>query len=681
MIAVTFNAVTAYLIDDAPNWQTAVTLEAAIPASYERGLTGRETRRPTGDTLRLACNFTSLLTSLPAIAKLRNALQAMSVENVLCPCWPAGFVGGATPPVTAAYYAAFNADGTFNSIQPASALPLALFAYPLMVGILAQSPAPIMLSGGVMSVDFKFTENGNYPLAPAAFAAPNGLNAAGGMRPLFPFLPEWTTKPNSGDSEQDITRQPLGAQRTLATAYYTQRGRRTVKQTFLLQNADAWNLLAFFISMGGEQNNFWLGAALNEAHLAVNLGAADGTLTVDNGAALGTNSFILLGDGLNRVPLVVNSVAGNVWTLAAAANEAFLVGRTTIESLVLARFDLLKLKLNFRSPILADCQIQFKELPWETNAVAGETYGTTMGALPVTASFFQFTMTTPSGATNWYFTSYERNLSDGVNNWLSAPMEYDSITDTADLKRNKTSIKSRNFTGNPLSLLFPFSLEWPLMVQIFEGDVTPGASTVANLRCYFYGEVGNAQLEPPFITADCQTLSHIFDRQLPRRLYQQPDNWCLFETANGLLPANWQWNAVVVSYNAATSTLVVGTLTTANAYGAALGSLPADVTAVHFFAAGYLIVTAASGGKQQVRMIGDSTAPAAGQITLYLATPFAIAPSVGDVINLFPGYDGQATTAKNKFNNYQSKFGGFPFIPVGNPTVMRITQPSGGGKK
>ncbi len=679
MIPVTFNAVTAYLLDDLPDWSTKVVLEAMLPASsLDRSLTGRETRRATGDTLRLSCKFTATISSLPAIATLRNSLQALNVQNVLCPLWPGGFVAGELPAVTTAYYALFNNDGSFASIQPAAALPFASAAFPLMVGILTDKVDPQLLSGGALSVTFKFSDNGNYPVTLPAFAAPAGLTATGGAgaRPLFPFLPDWSTLPNSGDSEQDITRRQIGNVRTLATAYYAQRGRRTCTQAFTLAGNDAFNLLAFFVGMGGEANNFWLGVALNEANLAANLGAADTSLTVDNGAALGTNAFVLLGDGVNRVPLVVDSVAGNTWNLHAAPGTAFVAGRTTIESLVLARFDVLKLTLNFSSPVVADCKVQFKELPWETNAVAGETYGTTMGALPPTASFFKYTMTTPSGTTSWYFTGYERNLSDGVNNWLSAPMEFDAITDTADLKRNETTITSRNFNGNPLALLFPLALEWPLMLQIFEGDVNVGASTVSNLRAYFYGEVGEADLEPPFITSKCATLSHIFDRQIPRRLYQRTDNWCLFETANGLTPADWQWNAAVVSYDAPSATLVIGSLTQQTP-----GNALSNATPAHWFAAGYLVITAAADSSQQVRMIGDNTAVAGGHTTIHLATPLKSAPTAGDVVNLFPGYDGQASTALTKFNNFQTKFGGFPFMPTGNPTVLRITQPTGGGKK
>ena len=671
MISVTFNSVTAFLLDDQPNWDSVFTVEASLPAMYERGLTGRESRRPTGDTLRLSCKFTALLTSPAAITTLRNSLQALNTQNVLCPFWPAGFVAGGTPLVTAAFYALFNANGSFNSIQPASALPFALTAYPLMVGILSDKFDPQPLNGGVLQADYEFTENGNYPLTPATFAAPAGLTAAGGVRPLFPFLAEWSTLPHSGNSEQDITRKQIGALRSLATAYYNQRGRRAVEQSFTLQNADAFNLLRFFSDMGGEQNNFWLGACINEANLTANLASGGTSLTVDNGAALGTNSFVLLGNGVVRVPLVVSSVAGNTWNLLAAPGTAFNAGATTIESLVLARFNVEKLIISFTSPTLATSTVKFMELPWETNAVAGETYGTTMGALPATATFFQFAMTTPSITTTWYFTSFERNLSDGTHTWLSAPMEFDAINETADLKRNDTTITSRNFSGNPLALLFPLALEWPLMIQIFEGDINPASSTVSNLRCYFFGEVGSADLEPPFIMAKCSTLSHIFDRLLPRRLFQRSDNFCLFETANGLLPANWQWNAAVVGYTAATATLIIGTITSSN--GATL--------AAHYFAAGYLIVTSATGGAQQVRMVSDSTAVVAGQITIYLSTPLTTAPTVGDVVNIFPGYDGQAATAATKFSNYQQKFGGFPFMPVGNPTVLRITQPSGGGKK
>jgi len=667
MIPVEFNGKPAFLMDDAPDWRFGFSVEATIPASYERGLSGRETRRPTATTLRLTCKFSSVISSVAGIARLRNSLQALNVQPVLCAFYPAVFAAGVTPPVTADYYELFNADGSYNSIQPASALPFELAAAPLMAGILKNNPEPKLLAGFAAQVDWEFSDNGNYPLTPAAFEVADGLEAAGGVRPLFPFLPDWSTLPASGASEQDVDRREIGNLRTLATAYYAQRGRRQCKQFFTLQKEDPFNLLRFFLDMGGEQNNFWLGAALTDAHLAADLPADGESLTVDNGAALGTNALILLGDGRNRVPLAVSSVEGNVWNLVATPGRAFNAGMTTIESLVLARFDNLKLTLDFSAPVLATAQLQFKEVPWETNAVAGETYGTTMGALPPTASLFKFELATTTGTTTWYLTSFERDLTDGEITWLSRPLEFDTITETDNLERQSVTLKSRNFDDNPLALLIPFSLEFPLMVTIYEGDVD--GNSVSNLRAYYYGEVATADVEPPFITADCESMSSIFDGNIPRRLYQNGCNWNLGETACGINLDNWKWTAVVVSWDAATFQLVIGTLASTNT--AALTD--------HFFACGHVKVTTA--GNDCQRLIGDSAAVAGGQVTLTLAQALAVAPNAGDVVTLWVGCDGQASTCINKFNNYV-QFGGFPLMPVGNPSVLRIVNNSGGvGKK
>ena len=696
MIALNFNGNPAFLLDDEPDWSAGCKLDATIPAAFERGLSGRETRRPTGDTLRLEFSYDTVVQG-GAVTNLRNSLQALNVQPVLCPLWTQPVEASTASLITAAWFALFNADGSFASLQPAAAAPFMLTAYPVMIGRLSEIPDPSLLCSDLVHLTFKFIENDELALTPAPAAVVNGLaDASGAVRPLLPVMMEWSTNPHAGASEVDIERRNIGQSRSTSDAYYAQPSRRLLTQSFVLDNGDDLKLLRFWLDRGGERENFWLPAGMVETELTANVTAIATALTVASGAALGNNPAVLLNDNRHRVPVAITSIVGNTLNLAAAPGTAFAAANTLLESLVLVRFNALKLSLAYAAPGVATCTSKFIEVSAEVTALAGETIGETMGALPPTAIFFKFTLSTPSSTTTWCFTGYERDLigmpsdilgaagerlggaggdtvgdaADDETLWLSAPMEFDAITETADLKRNETTITSRNFAGNPLALLFPLQLEWPLMVEISEGDVNPATNAVTNLRCYFYGEVGSADMEPPFITAKCATLSHIFDRQLPRRLYQQTDNWCLFEAANGLLPANWQWNAVVVSYDAATATLVVGTITSTN-----VATLVA-----HYFAAGYFILTAA-GGAQQVRMISDNTAPAAGQMALQLSTPLTTAPAVGDTLAIYPGYDGQAATAVSKFNNYQQKFGGFPFIPVGNPSVLRITQPSGGGKK
>ena len=669
MIAVTYNAANAWLLNDEPNWLANVTVEAQIPVSNERGLTGRETRRATGDTLRLALKWRATVNGAPAVTTLRNALETMAAEPVLCPFWPGLTAAGLPPACSTAYYVLLD-DTAAPSIQPAGNAPFARTSYPLLVGYLPTLPAPELLNDTLATVEFDFEENDASSLTPAVFNPANALvDGSGAARPLFPFPAEWTNQPASGEAEYDITRQPIGAQRALQVQYFAQPNRRKVKQAFTLQNGDGLNLLRFFFDRSGQTQNFWLPASLSEAALTVNVGAADTTLTVDNPAALGTNVFIALNDNCHIAALKVTGVAGNVWTVSAAPGVAFTAANTRIESLILARFDTLKLTLVFESPILAKATVGFKEVPWEPSAVAGETIGATMGALPPTAMLFKFTLTVPSANQTWYLTGFERNLSDGVNNWLTAPMECSAIAESDSLEKQSVTIKSTGaFANNPLALLFPFQLEFPLLVQIYEGDVT--GNNVGNLRCYFSGQVSRVPtMKRPFISAECNSLNKIFDRNIPRQLFQPGCNWVLFESNCGLLPANWKWTAVVVSYNAATSTLVLGTIASTNT---------ATVVA-HYFGAGYVQITTA--GNRQTRMVSDNTVIAGGQMSVYLSQPLFTAPSAGDAVALYPGCSGRyAEDCTAKFNN-AGQFGGFPFMPVNNPTVFKLANNGSGGKK
>jgi len=397
---------------------------------------------------------------------------------VLCPFWPGGFVPGNAPLATTAFYALFNPDYSFNSICTAggiNAQSAALFAYPLLVGILSEQPDPPLTTSRVATVEFSFAENdSNYFLTPPAFVPPAGIAAASGVRPLFPFAANWVTSPKSGTAEFDIDRMRIGEIRALSQIYYTQRNRRRVQQDLTLKGGDPLNLLSFFAQMGGETQSFWLPANLKEANLTAPVAATDAVLNVDNPSALGANTFVCLNDGNNRVPLVVTAVAGNQWNLSGPVGTAFGQGTTNVESLILARFDAIKLTLNFIHSQFAGASLKLKELPWETAAVAGETIGQTMGPLPTTAMLYIFTLTTPGANTIYRFTNFERNLQDAQGNvYVSAPIENDDITDSPNLERQTVSIKTRNFAGNPLALLIPFQLEFPLEVQIFEADILP----------------------------------------------------------------------------------------------------------------------------------------------------------------------------------------------------------------
>src|SRR6185437_16255080 len=138
MIPVTFNGNPAFLLDDSPDWTSGFQLDALLPAVIEQGLSGLESRGQRGDTLRISVRFSCTIEGA-AVPTLRNSLQALNTQPVLCPLWPAMFQPGDAPTVTAPFYVEIG-DGVAPSIQPASALPLARQACPLMVGKLSNIP-------------------------------------------------------------------------------------------------------------------------------------------------------------------------------------------------------------------------------------------------------------------------------------------------------------------------------------------------------------------------------------------------------------------------------------------------------------------------------------------------------------------------------------------------------------
>lgn len=669
MIEVEFNDGTAFLLDDVINWDVDVDLTVRIPGSIEPGLSAIETRRQTGDTARLSLGFTATLCGPEAVTNLRNSLQALNVQPVLCPLWPAWFQPGETPPMSAPWYVEIG-DGAAPVIVAAAALPLTRAACPLMIGRLTKVTNPKLLTAEAADVDYEFTENDDSNLTPPEFAAPNGPAAASGVRPIFPWRHDWASSIDSGCAMVDVDRQQIGELRHTSDAYYTQLARRTSSQAVTLCGADVWDLIAFFVSMGGVEQSFWLGAGMSEALLTANVAATDTTLTVDEPGNIGGNSYILLDDLTNRTAVQVTGTVGSKWTLSAAVGTAYGQENTRLESLWLARFDGATLDLKFFDVGKANASIDFLEVPYETasgEATSGEAVGETYGPMPGNAWVYVFTINYPGGAETFCFTNFERDLTGEQGDATHAEIEHSDITETDSIQRQSVDFKSRNFLGNPLALMVPFTLEFPLMVQIYEVDVAQFATGYTNARCYFYGEMGEGKTDGPYISGTAESLSYILDRQVPRRLYQTGCNWVLFEPKCGLNPANWTWTADVVSWDGQ-SQLTMGTIASTN--GAALTA--------NFFANGYLIL--GTGQAAQYRMITQSTAVSGGELVLTLSTPLTGVIAVGTALKALPGCDGLMATCQTKYNNF-ANFGGFPFVPVANPTLMQTASINNGKKQ
>ncbi len=671
MIPITYLGNPAYLLNDAPNWDGIITLEAELPVAIENGLDAHETRRALGDTARLTItyNVTLLAGSLPTF---RNALQALNDLPVLCPLWMAWFDAGTSPAVTTAFYVLMD-DSAAPAIQPASAQPFARPAYPLLVGRLAKVPEPKLISDVEALAEISFTENDQSAVSFPAFAAPLTFAAANGARPVLPWVPDWSVMPMSAKAAVDIERQNIGHGRVTANAMYPQPPRRDVEQSFVLSAADSWNFLSFWLGVGATAGNFWIPTGVTEAFLTANILAGDMALHVDKPAARGGNAYVLLDDLNKRAALQITGTAGSAWNLAAAPGAAFTAADTRIEALMLGRFQESKISMAWEDTGQAIITTKFTETPLEAVGASSETVGSTMGPMPTNAYLYVFAVNYPGANQTWRYTSFERDVTNGGHTFTAALLEHGDIQETAVLDRQTVEIKSRNFAGNPLAMLVPFQLEWPLLLSIYEVDVpTAGGTAATNPRCYFVGEVTKCDTEGPYLNATAGSLTSLFERKIPRRIYNPGCNWILFESKCGVAKANWKWQGIVSGWDAPSSGLSLASVVSV--------ASPVNTIALtaHLFAGGYL--TVGSGSAVQYRMIAESTAAIAGALTLSVSTGFFNAPNIGDVVTFYPGCDGQKATCEGTFANYLNH-GGYPWIPAANPTTAQIYSNNYGQKK
>ncbi len=236
-------------------------------------------------------------------------------------------------------------------------------------------------------------------------------------------------------------------------------------------------------------------------------------------------------------------------------------------------------------------------------------------------------------------------------------------------------------TIEPLADMAAMRTLTPLKVAISEVDVF--GSAYANKNVVLTGEVIKPSISGSQITAKIVPGGTIWDRQFPKFLVSVPCNHSLFSPAPacGLIKTAWKFTAIVTGYTAdRTRALSLSNLTRLNG---ASQTFFAD-----WFSLGWIEWRR---GKDCVNLpILNSTEPSGGNMVVGLHGDPSPVPTAGSRIYLYPGCDGAFKTCKaydgtsnpkGKFDNDEN-FGGHPFLPAGNPTVVMVQQAgAAGGKK
>jgi hypothetical protein len=298
----------------------------------------------------------------------------------------------------------------------------------------------------------------------------------------------------------------------------------------------------------------------------------------------------------------------------------------------------------------------------------GEVMGGTIGALPAACFLYQLN----TAGLSYYWTSYEKALTHGGQDYLAEVVEHDEVTDGMAWNASGCSVKLRSWAGNPLLQLITRTATDRMEFIIAKAIPPVGVGDVTGYEVIFRGWVTSATINGAWVTADVQGFGSLFSRAMPRTILQTVDNYALFDTGNRLVKANWTFTARL--------TAVVGNVLTLDTLTWPGGALPAMPN--NYFALGSVERPLAGGGVERIPLV-SSTAIAGGVVTVMMAHAFMqAAPALPEAgWKLVPGYDGYYGTATGKFGNGVN-FGGFPFIPSTNPSLVPIqTNQSSGSKK
>ena len=440
---------------------------------------------------------------------------------------------------------------------------------------------------------------------------------------------------------------------------------RTITQS----SAECWKLIRFF-SDHGAGKAFWTPTWHSSAVMAADLGAGSTVLTVQSAVGILPGDYLAFVQGTGIVNYTRTTTISDPTVNLASAPGAFTAADTVVATLVLARFEKPRLGLEFIMGSLAQGAVSVVELPPEYSPAGDETLGTTIGLLTTRGYIYELAQTIGGTTTTTRLTSYEADLTAGGNTYTSRRMDHGMVKQSLFLDRDEIEIRSEVVAGDPLVKLATVQAEAPVRLTIKSVDVS--GSNGSNDTVLFTGDIIGLSVRGSKLTAKAVSAGTVFDRIYPRFRMQIGCNHALFSTGCGLSSAAWQFTATLSNPGTVGYPFTFDLTSLART----IGSVP-TITA-GWFSGGW--VEFQSGANLSRRAIIDNTAPVSGALTITLARDPSPFPPSASAVKLYPGCDGSKATCTDKFGNY-ANFGGHPFLPATNPSLVKVSQNVGGGKK
>lgn len=687
MISVTVNGVAAWLAIDPPSWGAGVSCSIGVPVDTVRGLTGRETRRPRAEKLRVREYAFQLLLGRAQTTRWRNAWQARQDEPIFVPFWPAVVPAGsfASAPIRGGWSILISSAGElleiFEGSTPVATPPVDALAAPLLWTRPGRQPAFEQVSPELASVSVSLADDG--PVGWALITDEPHL-AAGpplGVRnwPVLPLVPDWQDQIGHGLASIDVTVEELGRRRERVSAAWPQAPRRTVGASAWVDSVAAAEVLGWLMASGGS-DPVWAPTWHAEARLAVDANDSDTELELDTAAsAFGSNRYLALFQPSGHMVIrAIEDSDGQTITLAEPLPEVpvlWPIGSTLLTTAALCRLRRPEVDLQWAAPGRGRVSLTLVEIPAEYLTLANEVHGETLGALPLEVSLIRLALKYPEATIVHRWTDHESDVTDGEHVWNSRPLELldDGLRTSLAFDRSSVTLRGRMWPGCP----------WSAWIQGQEADATllveravVTAGLVGDRQQLFAGRVGTVSWAAPMWEVRVDSVLPWF-RPVPPILLQPGCNHRLFKVGCGLVPDDWKCGAVVESVSADGLTLSLSSLARLVTQAPPEdheGRVPAG-----WFAGGWARIGV--GSSAQHRMIGSNPqgGEVYGTVSITLQLPLSEVPTLPFGINLWPGCDGRPKTCSEKFSNF-TRFGGMPHMPTKSPSfqpLKRSTSPSG----
>lgn len=663
MIQGTLNGQTCWIVPYGPNTQDKVTLIPAIAADIQRGLTGAQTRRPQGLTLRHTLEWSAILQQADW-AQLLNATQAAQDEWIIAPVWIFGIrVGVDAQPITAGLTIAWTDDWATWALNPPS-LTGYTYAAPAIVGRFREVPRPSARTSAAVLVDFAIEEDSpvDYSFAPAAgtYTDTTYPTMSGFAAPIFPMVPEWSKQPMPGVASIAVDRQAVGPGREKLAIVYPQTPERSFEATFKCQSSqELAQLIAWWQNRAGAVDPHWILGSQHVGTLVGPISQGDTTLHFDSLSAIGANPTIALFDPSGAIELHrVNAVTSSTISLGDAIAREWSPYWTTVALAMLAvhsQQDLTIEAVRSGDTWLATVTLQWKEVAAEYTPASGETRGVTLGRLPAAAWFFEIDMDYAGALQSTYLTNWESgNITINGHTWTYNPCSFDKIVSSIDLEDDGCTFRVRWWAGCPWENWLPGNLAARGFLTIFRADVAPDG-TFSNFRQVWTGEMTVPTMDGPDISVKVLGANAIFGQRMPRALMTPCCTSQIYRPRCGVSLAAYTFGATVVSVTG--NVAVLGSFT---------GSLPSGFGAADWFAPMGYVQWAANGLPYRADILTNA-AISGGQISMTLDRTLGAA--VGASVSCVPGCDLLYDSGCAKFNN-QPRHRGFPQIPAIAPSFV-----------